>query len=96
MARSQPAAHGHGLRRTNPPSALRVKFAMKVRKRAQQRWSRLRLCTLSSKCVLPSVTHPVTVGRLCHACQRVLHGRHHTDRSQDLPSRSYPEPSDLT
>ncbi|KOO31958.1 hypothetical protein Ctob_004793 [Chrysochromulina tobinii] len=33
----KPAAHGHGLRRTNPPSALRVKFAMKVRKRAQQR-----------------------------------------------------------
>ena len=41
--------------------ALRVKFAMKVRKRAQQRWSGLRLCALSSKCVPPSVMHCV-----CH------------------------------
>jgi hypothetical protein len=51
-ARPRPAAY---------QPALRVKFAMKVRKRAQQRWSRLRLCALSSKCVPPSVMHCV-----CH------------------------------
>ena len=51
-ARPRPAAY---------QPALRVKFAMKVRKRAQQRWSGLRLCALSSKCVPPSVMHCV-----CH------------------------------
>ena len=47
-ARPRPAAY---------QPALRVKFAMKVCKRTQQRWSGLLSCALSSKCVLPSVTH---------------------------------------
>ena len=47
-ARPRPAAY---------QPALRVKFTMKVCKRTQQRWSGLLSCALSSKCVLPSVTH---------------------------------------
>jgi len=67
---------------------------MKVRKRAQQRWSRLRLCTLSSKCVLPSVTHPVTpwADFVTHANACYMDAIIRTGPSVAL----YPEPSDLT
>jgi hypothetical protein len=61
-SRSMACALSHGTiaaRGARPAAyqpALRIKFATKVRKRAQQRWSGLRLCALSSNCVLPSVT----------------------------------------